>query len=359
MPDFPDAAYPAAPYPGVVPDRSFVHVEGGGFALTPAASSRSSWRVGDLDHGTDLDAWLTARDAPPLAARVPLLTYGSNRNPAKIGWLRRGLGLAGPVVVLRARTTGLAAVWAHGLRVVDDQRPAVLAAAPGLAEEHSVWLATCDQIAVLDRCEGRASGRYRLARLHTGEVRAEDGTLFDGVLAYVGLAGIRRPLLVDGVPVRCTDLPQTAARALRGERAPGDGLEATTLTGVPHPDAWPTWLFVYGTLQPGERSWHLLEGSAAGPPEPVTLPGTLLDTGFGYPAMLRDDGPGVPGHVVPLRDPAALLPRLDRFEGPAYTRVRVTAPDGRSCWTYVWTEPTSGFRPVARWATVRDGRTPA
>lgn len=360
-PDFPDAAYPAAPYPGVVPERSFVHVDGGGLALTPDPSARSSWRVGgtgpapDPDPGPgtgpDLDAWLAGRGAPPLAARVPLLTYGSNRNPAKIGWLRRELGLAGPVVVLRARTTGLAAVWAHGLRVVDDQRPAVLAAAPGLVEEHSVWFATPEQVAVLDVCEGRSSGRYRLARVHTGAVRTEDGSLLDDVLAYVGLAGIRRPLLVDGEPVRCTDLPQTAARVLQGDRAPSDGLDATTLAGAPDPDAWPARLFVYGTLQPGERSWHLLAEAAAGPTEPVTVPGTLLDTGFGYPAMLRDAGPGVPGHVVPLRDPAALLPLLDRFEGPDYVRVRITAPDGRPCWTYVWTAPTCGFRPVGRWGT--------
>jgi gamma-glutamylcyclotransferase (GGCT)/AIG2-like uncharacterized protein YtfP len=347
LPDFPDAAYPAAPYPGVVPDRSFVHVDGGGLALTPDPSSRSSWRV----DGTDLDVWLAGHGAPPLAARVPLLTYGSNRNPAKISWLRRELGLAGPVVVLRARTTGLAAVWAHGLRVVDDQRPAVLAAAPGSVEEHSVWFATPGQVAVLDRCEGRASGRYRLARVHTGEVRTEDDTLLDDVLAYVGLAGIRRPLLVDGEPIRCADLPQTAARVLGGERAPSDGLSATTLSGAPDPDAWPARLFVYGTLQPGGRSWHLLAAAAAGPAEPVTLPGTLLDTGLGYPAMLREDGPGVPGHVVPLRDPAVLFPRLDRFEGPGYARVRVSTPDGRSCWTYVWIAPVRGFRSVERWGT--------
>ncbi|GAA4694873.1 hypothetical protein GCM10023215_35680 [Pseudonocardia yuanmonensis] len=350
-PDFPDAAYPAAPYPGVVPHRSFVHVEGGGLTLAADPSARSSWRVGALERGTDLDAWLAARDAPPMAGRVPLLTYGSNRNPAKIGWLRRELGLAGPVVVLRARTTGLTAVWAHGLRVVDDQRPAVLAAAPGLVEEHSVWFATPAQVAVLDRCEGRSSGRYRLARVHTGEVRTEDGTLLDDVLAYVGLAGIRRPLLVDGEPVRCADLPQTAARVLRGERAPSDGLEATTLVGAPDPDAWPARLFVYGTLQPGERAWRLLAGATTGRAEPVTVPGTLLDTGLGYPAMLRDPGPGVPGHLVPLRDPGALLPRLDRYEGPGYARVRVTTSDGRACWTYVWIAPTGGFRCIERWRT--------
>ena len=72
------------------------------------------------------------------------------------------------MVVLRARTTGVAAVWAAGLRYRDGQRPAVLVAAPGVREEHAVWLATPEQIAVLDRCEGR-DDRFRLARLRTAD----------------------------------------------------------------------------------------------------------------------------------------------------------------------------------------------
>ncbi|GAA1869194.1 gamma-glutamylcyclotransferase [Pseudonocardia ailaonensis] len=219
--DFPDAEYPAAPYPGVVPDRSFVHVPGGGIAVLPDPGMPSGWRV----RGGDLDGFLDV----PLGQRTPLLTYGSNRNPAKIGWLRAQLGLTGQVVVLRARTTGVAAVWAHGLRIVDDQRPAVLATAPGVVEEHAVWYATPAQVEVLDVCEGRRSGRYRLAHLHTGEVRTEDGTVHPDVATYLGDAGIRRPLLVDGRMVRCADVPQTGARGLRGAPAPSDGLDATTI----------------------------------------------------------------------------------------------------------------------------------
>ena len=65
--------------------------------------------------GLPLDAWLRGRGAPPLAGRLPVLAYGSNRCPSKITWLRRALGLgADPVVVLRARTAGVAAVWAAG-----------------------------------------------------------------------------------------------------------------------------------------------------------------------------------------------------------------------------------------------------
>ena len=151
------------------------------------------WHVGR----TPLDDWLTARAAQPTDTRVPVLAYGSNACPAKIDWLRTELGLPGPVVVLRARCTGLTAVWAARHRVVDDQRPATLAAAADEAtvEDHAVWLATEAQLEVLDRCEGRGQ-RYRLARVHTGRVELETGERIVDPLAYVGLAAMRMPLLV-------------------------------------------------------------------------------------------------------------------------------------------------------------------
>src|ERR687886_705233 len=143
---FADEDYPAAPYPGRRPSGSFVHDDATGWLLTADPVALSGWRV----DGQDLDDWLAERDAPPLADRVPVLCYGSNACPTKITWLRTALGLRGPAVLLTARCTGLAAVWASGLRVVDDQRPATLAALPGNVEDHAVWLATPEQVAVLD-----------------------------------------------------------------------------------------------------------------------------------------------------------------------------------------------------------------
>jgi hypothetical protein len=157
-----------------------------------------------------------------------VLAYGSNACPSKITWLRQALGLAGPVVVLRVKCTGLSAVWASAPRVRDDQRPATLTAAPGVVEHHAVWFATPEQRAVLDICEGRGT-RYHLARLHTGEVTLEDGTRLNNVLAYVGAAEIRWPLLVDGSPVRTADVPQSGAAALSGVPAPSHGLSVTVL----------------------------------------------------------------------------------------------------------------------------------
>jgi gamma-glutamylcyclotransferase (GGCT)/AIG2-like uncharacterized protein YtfP len=343
---YPDADFPADPYPGAVPPFSFVHLDGHSHPLTLDVT----WRVG----GAELDLWLAGHGAPPLAARVPVLSYGSNRNPSKITWLRRALGLAGPVVVLRARTEGLAAVWASGFRARDGQRTSVLGAAPGASEQHAVWMATPDQVAVLDRCEGRGD-RYRLARLGTGAVYIDLGDTDDGLRieapwCYVGLSAIRRPLLVDGCPVRCADIGQAAALELDGVPAPDDGLCATTVPAAPDPDDWPAAVFVYGTLQPGHPAWPQVAGHAVGAPRRATVAGRVCDTGLGYPALLPDGPARAPGWVVDVRDPAVLLRRLDRYEGPEYRRIRVSATpfDGprTACWTYAWAADQGSLTPL-------------
>lgn len=353
---FADDQYPALPYPGARPPCSFAHVDGTGYPITSDHSLLSGWRLADHDEHQDLDDWLAARDAPPLAARVPLLCYGSNACPAKLTWLRATLGLPGPAVLLRARCTGLAAVWAAGLRVVDDQRPATLTALPGVTEQHAVWFATPEQVAVLDRCEGRGT-RYRLAHVTTGEVRIEDGTVLDHPLAYVAAGPtaepriVRYPLLVDGRPVRCADVPQAAARALTGDPATGDGLALRVVDGAPVPDEQPGRLFVYGTLAPGASHWPMIQAQTTGTRR-ARLPGTLLDTGFGYPALRLGTGPGVDGWVVELATPAATLSTVDGYEGRAYRRVRVTLADGSHAWTYVWTDPIDGMRALTTaWGT--------
>ena len=109
-------------------------------------------------------------------------------------------------------------------------------------------------------------------------------------------------------------------------------------------------LFVYGTLKPGASAWRLLEPYVAGAPVPATLPGVLYDTGRGYPALLLDDGPGVTGYLVELREPARdALSAMDDYEGAEYQRVLLTLPDGTSCWTYVWIEAVDGMPRVEVW----------
>ncbi|PRX50186.1 hypothetical protein B0I33_102305 [Prauserella shujinwangii] len=160
--------------------------------------------------------------------RIPVLAYGSNVCPAKITWLRETLGLAGPAVVVRAECRGLAAVWSAGLRQRDGQRPATLTAAPGVTEWHAVWFATPEQVAVLDVCEARGTS-YHLARLRTGTVTLEDGTVLDEVLAYVGAGPQRMPLLVNGRPVRMAESPQAEALRLTGIPADTHGLDVSVL----------------------------------------------------------------------------------------------------------------------------------
>ncbi|GAB2935514.1 gamma-glutamylcyclotransferase [Rhodococcus aerolatus] len=163
------------------------------------------------------------RDLAELPADgVPVLAYGSNRCPSKITWLRRALGLAGPVHVLAARTTGLAAVWAWGFRERDGSRPATLAARPGHVETHAVWWASPEQLTVLDVCEGRGV-RYERHALPPGLVdTTELGPLEP--LVYLGFSPDRMPLLVGGDTVLVAEVDQARARTLTGDPAPDDGL---------------------------------------------------------------------------------------------------------------------------------------
>lgn len=222
---FPSRAYPADPYPGSRPGVSFVELDGTGWVVR-AGTSR--WVVDTGGSERDLDAWLAGRDAPPLAGRLPILAYGSNANPGKIIWLREAMGLTGPAVVLEADVEGVAAVWAAGFRSRDGQRPAVLAAAPGVTERHAVWLATPEQRAVLDRAEGRGQ-RYRLAWLRA-RTTLTNGQSHDWVLAYLARPQVvaehlnRAPLMVDGRLVRVAELEHGRARLLAGDVAESDGL---------------------------------------------------------------------------------------------------------------------------------------
>ncbi|MEJ2869006.1 gamma-glutamylcyclotransferase [Actinomycetospora sp. OC33-EN08] len=329
----------------------------------------------------------------PLAGRLPVLAFGSNACPSKITWLRRELGLPGPVVALRVGVHGVAAVWAAGLRVRDDARPATLAVVPGspcvssaamltldvtkaggttAGEVHHVWLATPDQVAVLDRCEGRGT-RYDLAWLHAATVVDERGVRLDPVLGYWPAPRRpdepprtdRSPLLVDGAPVRVRDVSQDAARHLTGVPGGVPDDAADVVEGCPDPRTWPDRVFVYGTLQPGASAWWRLAPHAVAT-APAVGTGIVHDTGRGYPALVP--GPGtVRGHVVTLADPAGAMPALDAYEGPDYRRERVAvyrsandadrAPDGAAAaastpelaWAWLWDSA-----PPADWPTVTD-----
>lgn len=215
---FTDEDYPADPYPGRRPDTSFVHLDGVGYRLVAAPPPRPGCLTLHAPSGfvvarkaLDLDRWLAQYGAAPLAGRTPVLAYGSNACPSKITWLRTALGLRGPVVLLRAEVLGYAAVWADGFRARDGQRPVTLMPMPGVTETHAVWLATDDQVRVLDRCEGIGDPepRYRAETMPAGAVVVEGFGELEAVRVYVGACRDRMPQPVGGGPVRAASRPPT------------------------------------------------------------------------------------------------------------------------------------------------------
>jgi gamma-glutamylcyclotransferase (GGCT)/AIG2-like uncharacterized protein YtfP len=116
-------------------------------------------------------------------------------------------------------------------------------------------------------------------------------------------------------------------------------------------------LFVYGTLQPDHLRWPLLAPFAAGH-RSATVPGTLYDSGYGWPVVdFADHDHDVPGVLVDL-DPDSLdgaLALLDDVEGTVVDllrRIVVTTNDGVDAWSYHWPGPTTGMRRIERWDAV-------
>ncbi len=100
-------------------------------------------------------------------------------------------------------------------------------------------------------------------------------------------------------------------------------------------------LFVYGTLTPDGGAWALLEPWTVGGPEPDAVPGTLYDTGRGYPAATFEPGStGLVHGVVVVLDTSrfeAALTALDRYEAHEYARIEVRTASGLPAVTYAWT----------------------
>jgi gamma-glutamylcyclotransferase (GGCT)/AIG2-like uncharacterized protein YtfP len=140
------------------------------------------------------------------------------------------------------------------------------------------------------------------------------------------------------------------------------------------------WLFVYGTLMPGRLRWPHVADDVVDR-RPATVPGTLYDTGHGYPALVLsrpavagpapggadvggDDGGVVAGggvvHGWLLGFPDAAADRvmagLDEVEGPSYVRAAVLASDGTEAVTYAWPAAVpDGFTALAgRWESVEE-----
>lgn len=109
-------------------------------------------------------------------------------------------------------------------------------------------------------------------------------------------------------------------------------------------------VFVYGTLMPGEPRWPALRPYAVSW-RPATAKGRLWDTGRGYPAVRFDEGgEAVPGTVVTIApglsaDVVAILDRIEG-EGVLYRRVDVVTSAGPAM-SYEWLGPTDGLARLA------------
>lgn len=118
-----------------------------------------------------------------------------------------------------------------------------------------------------------------------------------------------------------------------------------------------THIFVYGTLQPGQSRWRIVEPFAVGSHTAIraVAQGQLFDTGYGWPAAVFSPGVSypVPGVVIAIRPESIheALTMLDAVEGVGsglFRRITIKV-ERRPCWTYHWPGSTTEFRRITRW----------
>ena len=94
-------------------------------------------------------------------------------------------------------------------------------------------------------------------------------------------------------------------------------------------------LFVYGTLKPGDVRWPVLAPFVAGEPIPASIDGTLVDPGYGWPALVLESGT-VTGYLVKLAEDSReeAWRTLDAVEGadladPLFRRISLSVTYSR------------------------------
>ena len=108
-------------------------------------------------------------------------------------------------------------------------------------------------------------------------------------------------------------------------------------------------LFAYGTLLPGQARWEFLAPFVLDEGLPADVPGSLYDTGEGYPAAVFSEPGVVRGRVFRLRPERAdeSLPTLDDVERTAdehYRRVQIDLGVDQPVWAYEY----GGPKPMTR-----------
>ncbi len=98
-------------------------------------------------------------------------------------------------------------------------------------------------------------------------------------------------------------------------------------------------LFVYGTLQPGDARWPILEPYVADSGVSDRVAGAVYDTGRDYPAAIFGADGTIVGRTYRLREELLdeALAVLDKEESSVpggYRRVIVTTATGTKAWAY-------------------------
>jgi gamma-glutamylcyclotransferase (GGCT)/AIG2-like uncharacterized protein YtfP len=127
-----------------------------------------------------------------------------------------------------------------------------------------------------------------------------------------------------------------------------------------------TWLFAYGTLLPAQPRWHHLAPFVTDEGVDDAVPGTLFDTGQGYPAATFGGTSLILGRSFVLVDDRLdeALALLDEVEGAVaglYRRVEVATAAGRTAFAYAFggglsLEPIEHGSWVAHLTARRSGR---
>jgi gamma-glutamylcyclotransferase (GGCT)/AIG2-like uncharacterized protein YtfP len=110
---------------------------------------------------------------------------------------------------------------------------------------------------------------------------------------------------------------------------------------VPTPSIQPSYLFVYGTLRPGDVRWPLLQRFVADEGVHDTAPGQVFDTGLDYPAAVFGTGGTIIGRTYLLRDDLldealAILDEEEDTVAGLYRRVEIVTGNGKVAWAYAY-----------------------
>ncbi|MFP4634663.1 MAG: gamma-glutamylcyclotransferase [Nitriliruptoraceae bacterium] len=280
------------------------------------------------------------------------VAYGANASPSRL--VDKGLDVDG-AVLLPARLAGFVPVF-EARRTDYGAVPLTLVAAADAVID--TWLLGVPASATdrLDASEGRRpdGGAYRLGAV--GEVAVAERFRLPRALAYRPGPTTRIQLDADGRPRTWPEVDQ--ADAQRHLDAGGPSGTVADVDAVVTGD-WPATplddlpLFVYGSLQPGQAGWPLIDGDVE-VVGPARAAGQLYDSGHAWPAARLpavEPGaapPGVQGTVLTVRDPdaaPALLERIDAYEGAPelFTRSSVlveTAEGRRFALAYQWASTT-------------------